>query len=151
MGKGRYLQRYPRALERMYLAARSLVLWLSPLMQRIGLERIEQLIRRPEEAAKRWIFDCQMCGQCVLHSTGMTCPMTCPKNLRNGPCGGVRTDGGCEVAPDVPCVWVQAFERSQRMERHGSDLMILQPPLNHRLDGSSAWINMIKHADQQDW
>ena len=26
-----------------------------------------------------------MCGQCVLHSTGMTCPMTCPKTLRNGP------------------------------------------------------------------
>ena len=38
-----------------------------------------------------------MCGQCVLHSTGMTCPMTCPKTLRNGPCGGVREDGDCEV------------------------------------------------------
>nr|WP_245947992.1 methylenetetrahydrofolate reductase C-terminal domain-containing protein [Halomonas montanilacus] len=29
-----------------------------------------------------------MCGQCILSSTGMSCPMNCPKSLRNGPCGG---------------------------------------------------------------
>jgi hypothetical protein len=118
-------------------------------MRRAGLERVEPWIRWPEEALKRLIFDCQMCGQCVLHSTGMMCPMTCPKNLRNGPCGGVRADGSCEVMPDMACVWVQAFERSQQMGRHANDLMILQLPLDRRLEGSSAWINMITHADQQ--
>ncbi|MGA1216231.1 MAG: methylenetetrahydrofolate reductase C-terminal domain-containing protein, partial [Candidatus Nanopelagicales bacterium] len=40
-----------------------------------------------EHAVKKPVWDCRMCGQCVLHSTGMTCPMTCPKTLRNGPCG----------------------------------------------------------------
>ena len=50
-----------------------------------------------EAAVKKPIWGCQMCGQCVLHSTGMTCPMNCPKMLRNGPCGGVRPDGNCEV------------------------------------------------------
>ena len=49
-----------------------------------------------ERSTKGPVFGCKMCGQCVLHSTGLTCPMTCPKTLRNGPCGGVRPDGGCE-------------------------------------------------------
>ncbi len=55
------------------------------------------------------VFGCSMCGQCVLHSTGLTCPMTCPKQLRNGPCGGVRADGGCEVKPEMRCVWLKAL------------------------------------------
>lgn len=32
----------------------------------------------------------------------------CPKRMGNGPCGGVRPDGGCEVAPHQPCVWMAA-------------------------------------------
>ena len=28
-----------------------------------------------EKVMKEAIFDCRMCGQCVLHSTGLTCPM----------------------------------------------------------------------------
>lgn len=28
----------------------------------------------------------------------------CPKRMVHGPCGGVRGDGGCEMAP-VPCVF----------------------------------------------
>ena len=26
--------------------------------------------------------------------------MNCPKTLRNGPCGGVRQNGGCEIKPE---------------------------------------------------
>ncbi len=44
-----------------------------------ALERIEHAVKGP-------VFGCRMCGQCVLHSTGLTCPMNCPKTLRNGPC-----------------------------------------------------------------
>ena len=65
-----------------------------------------------EKATKGPVFGCKMCGQCVLHSTGLTCPMTCPKTLRNGPCGGVRADGTCEVKPEMQCVWLKAYERS---------------------------------------
>ena len=57
-----------------------------------------------EDVVKKPVWDCRMCGQCVLHSTGMTCPMTCPKTLRNGPCGGVREDGHCEVKPEMRCI-----------------------------------------------
>ena len=39
------------------------------------------LIAKAEHAVKSPIWGCQMCGQCVLHDTGLTCPMTCPKTL----------------------------------------------------------------------
>ena len=68
-----------------------------------------------EKAVKGPIWGCQMCGQCVLHSTGMTCPMNCPKTLRNGPCGGVRANGNCEVKPEMRCVWLKGYERAERM------------------------------------
>jgi methylenetetrahydrofolate reductase (NADPH) len=72
-------------------------------------------VARAEHAVKGPIWGCQMCGQCVLHDTGLTCPMNCPKTLRNGPCGGVRPDGHCEVKPEMKCVWLKAVERSQKL------------------------------------
>ena len=53
-----------------------------------------------------------MCGQCALPVTAYACPMTCPKQLRNGPCGGVGMDGSCEVYPGMRCVWLMAYERA---------------------------------------
>lgn len=99
-----------------------------------------------EELSKGAIFDCRMCGQCVLHSSGMTCPMTCPKEMRNGPCGGVRLDGHCEVLPEMPCVWAQAWERSKRMPDYGGEFLRVLPPLDRALSGSSAWINEFSGA-----
>ncbi|MBF6309362.1 methylenetetrahydrofolate reductase C-terminal domain-containing protein, partial [Nocardia farcinica] len=58
-------------------------------MRRLSPTLAERVMIWGEVVLKGWIFNCQMCGQCILHSTGMTCPMTCPKKLRNGPCGGV--------------------------------------------------------------
>lgn len=100
-----------------------------------------------EKAGKGAVFDCQMCGQCILHSTGMTCPMTCPKNLRNGPCGGVRLNGHCEVKPEMRCVWVEAYERSQQMPKYGHELILIQPPVNRQLQDTASWVNMATGAD----
>jgi hypothetical protein len=72
---------------------------------------LKKLLPFVEHAIKKPVWDCRMCGQCVLHSTGMTCPMTCPKTLRNGPCGGVRENGHCEVKPEMQCVWLKAYDR----------------------------------------
>lgn len=102
-----------------------------------------------EHASKGPLFDCRMCGQCVLHQTGMTCPMTCPKELRNGPCGGVRADGGCEILPDMRCVWLSAWERAARMPRYGREIEKILPPLDRRLTGTSAWINDFTGAAAQ--
>src|SRR5947207_12923571 len=106
-----------------------------------------------EHAVKAPVFDCRMCGQCVLHSTGMTCPMTCPKTLRNGPCGGVREDGHCEVEPSMRCVWLKAYERSQTMpllpRKWREDFDHLPPPVNNALRGESSLANLVTGRDRE--
>ena len=105
-----------------------------------------------EHALKAPIWDCRMCGQCVLHSTGMTCPMTCPKTLRNGPCGGVREDGHCEVVPEMRCVWTKGYGRSQKLPMPKSwraEFNHLRPPVDNTLRGSSSWLNLVSGRDRQ--
>jgi hypothetical protein len=149
MGFGSWLRDHPTWLERAYDWTHALFRRLEPLIARLGYERSERLLLVPEEVGKKIVFDCRMCGQCILHSTGMTCPMTCPKNLRNGPCGGVRANGHCEVIPEMRCVWVEAYERSSEMKTYGHEMIMLQPPVNRRLEGTSAWINMLTGADKR--
>ena len=140
-----WLQKYPHFLEIVYdltdLSLRPFKRWLKP-----G-GRMEKSFTAIEKAGKGAVFNCKMCGQCVLHSTGMTCPMNCPKHLRNGPCGGVRLDGNCEVKPEMPCVWAVAYERALEMPKYGHEFAALQPPMNNQLKGSSSWINMFHEID----
>ncbi len=108
-----------------------------------ALTRALEIVVLPLElASKKAVFGCKMCGQCILHETGMTCPMGCPKTLRNGPCGGVRMNGHCEVIPEMMCVWVKAERRSRWLPWRGAILRI-QPALDWSLKGSSAWINAL--------
>lgn len=140
-----WLQKYPHFLEIDYdlteVCLRPFKRWMKP-----G-SRIEPMVIFIEKAGKGAVFNCKMCGQCILHSTGMTCPMNCPKYLRNGPCGGVRLNGHCEVKPEMVCVWIVAYERSLRMPTYGHEFAALQPPLNNQLKGSSSWINMFHGID----
>jgi len=109
--------------------------------------RLDILLRPIEAFIKKPIFGCQMCGQCVLHSTGLVCPMTCPKNLRNGPCGGVRKGGNCEVYPEKACVWVTAQRRSLRLP-WPDELHDLRPPVDWSIQGSASWVNLMTGRDQ---
>lgn len=141
----RWLQRFPHLLELLYDLFE---FGLSPLKRFfIPGGRGEGLIIAIEKAGKSAVFNCKMCGQCILHSTGMTCPMNCPKHLRNGPCGGVRSSGHCEVKPEMVCVWVEAYQRSLKMPKYGRQFASLQPPMNNQLKGSSSWINMFHGID----
>ena len=139
VGLLRSLQDRPHLLEVAYAAARRMLGLVRPWVTPGSL--FGRALIPLERATKGPLFDCRMCGQCVLHHTGMTCPMTCPKHLRNGPCGGVRPDGGCEIVPEMTCVWLQAWERSKAMPLFGADILRILPPLDGRLKGSSAWVN----------
>lgn len=127
----------------------------NPLYRRLAawLERAPRARRwftAAERRGKEALFGCRMCGQCALPVTGYACPMTCPKQLRNGPCGGVGPAGECEVHPDVRCVWVVAYERASAAG-HGDDLTVLQRPVDHRLTGTSSWVNYWLGRDEGLW
>ncbi|MFC3571642.1 methylenetetrahydrofolate reductase C-terminal domain-containing protein [Paracoccus simplex] len=133
--------RHARGLERLYRILAALFLRLHPLWQALGYARAERPVRFVERQVKGLLFDCRMCGQCVLSATGMSCPMNCPKQLRNGPCGGVRADGHCEVAPEMPCAWVKAWEGARRMAQ-GDAILAVQKPVDRRLAGRSSWLDV---------
>ena len=143
----RWAVRHAKVLTSLYTVVERLFVRLTPMWHRIGLKRLDRVLVLFERPTKKLLFDCKMCGDCLLSSTGMSCPMVCPKNVRNGPCGGVRTNGHCEVIPEMKCIWVTAFERSKQMPAFGSEMMHLQPPLNRQLEGSSAWINILSGKD----
>jgi len=59
-----------------------------------------------------WVEMCGACGDCFLDRTGGVCPMVrCAKGLLNGPCGGTRKGGMCEIDPDKDCAWVLVHRR----------------------------------------
>ena len=109
-----------------------------------------RLFTAAERKSKEDLFGCRMCGQCALPVTGYSCPMGCPKELRNGPCGGVGPGGACEVYPDRRCVWVAGYERAASAG-HADDLRRLQRPVDHRRFGESSWLNYWAGRDDSLW
>jgi methylenetetrahydrofolate reductase (NADPH) len=104
-----------------------------------GVEGLELAVKRP-------LFGCQACGNCVLGHLEYVCPETCPKHLRNGPCGGTYL-GRCEVV-DQPCVWVGVHSRARAAGRV-QDLLTSVPPPDRALQGTSSWINYLLERDSR--
>ena len=75
------------------------------------------------------------------------CPQTCPKQLRNGPCGGTN-NGQCEVIPEQACIWVRVYERAKT----ANELELLKvyiPPPDRPLQGTSSYINYFLGRDSR--
>ncbi len=132
--------RHARGLETCYRLFEMVLVALGPVWTWLGYARLERPVAALERVVKGLLFDCRMCGQCVLGATGMSCPMNCPKQLRNGPCGGVRADGRCEVDPQMQCVWVEAIAGSTRMREGSAAVHIVQFAVDRRLEGRSSWL-----------
>ena len=121
--------------------ARAMFAWIDrrPTMSHF-LERAEFAIKSPA-------FGCEACGNCVLPDMQYVCPQTCPKQLRNGPCGGTN-NGQCEVIPERSCVWVRVYDRA----KHAGEIPLLRiyiPPPDRSLKGTSSWINYFLQRDSR--
>ena len=75
---------------------------------------LAQQLERFEDAIKSPLFGCQACGNCVLGCMEYVCPETCPKKMRNGPCGGANKNGTCEVADRAVHMGVR-YTRERRL------------------------------------
>jgi len=107
---------------------------------------VERVVERAEFVLKSPLFGCQACGNCVLGAMEYVCPQTCPKNLRNGPCGGTLL-GRCEVV-DQACIWNEVFERAKTANRM-DELLEYIPPRNPALKGTSSWVNYFLNRDNR--
>ena len=101
-----------------------------------------------EHVGKTVMFDCQNCGDCALFDVAFLCPMSqCPKQQRNGPCGGSK-DGWCEVYPgERLCVWVRAYGRLKRYGESESIGEYIVPPCNWDFMHTSSWLNFYLGQD----
>ena len=75
-----------------------------------------------------WLARCAACGDCVLGETFGFCPVArCAKSLSNGPCGGTRKNGKCEIDENIDCVWYQIYERAKARGKVEQLLKVRKP------------------------
>jgi methylenetetrahydrofolate reductase (NADPH) len=101
---------------------------------------------RFEFYSKKEVFGCQNCGNCVLGSMEYVCPQTCPKQMRNGPCGGTF-HGACEVI-DQECIWVRVMARAEASSTI-DQLKVFIPPPDRQLTGTASWLNFYLGRDSR--
>jgi len=116
--------------------------------QKVEGTKMEVLFHKLEHLTKVMLFDCKDCGDCALIDVAYLCPMSqCPKNQRNGACGG-SFEGWCEVYPGKKqCVYVRAYAR---LKKHGEEARLekgIVPPCNWDLYQTSSWINFYLGKD----
>jgi methylenetetrahydrofolate reductase (NADPH) len=115
---------------------------------RISGTKMEKIFHGLEHLIKVIIYDCKDCGDCALIDMAYLCPMSqCPKNQRNGACGG-SFEGWCEVYPGKKqCVYVRAYAR---LKKHSEETQLekgIVPPCNWDLYQTSSWINYYQGKD----
>ncbi|QDR78978.1 methylenetetrahydrofolate reductase C-terminal domain-containing protein [Sporomusa termitida] len=109
---------------------------------------LKQPFTLAEYTTKTVTNECRFCGDCAMHELGFICPMSqCPKQQRNGACGGSR-DGWCEVYPgQQKCIYVKMYEGFKgqgKEERMKSKYMA---PCNWDLHRTSSWLNYFNDRD----
>ena len=112
------------------------------LAEEIDGSRMEPVFSKAEHLIKTVLYDCRNCGDCALFDVAYLCPMSqCPKNKRNGPCGG-SFEGWGEVYPrKKKCVYVRAYARLKKYKEEGTLEKSKVPPCNWELFQRSSWIN----------
>jgi methylenetetrahydrofolate reductase (NADPH) len=98
--------------------------------------------------SKAILYGCKDCGDCAVFETAYLCPVShCPKNQRNGPCGGSYL-GWCEVYPgEKQCIWVRAYQRLKSQGKEDSIGNIFVPPQDWALWQTSSWLNYFLGRD----
>ncbi len=101
-----------------------------------------------ETNTKALCFKCRDCGDCALPDMAFCCPQgRCPKQQRNGPCGG-STRGMCEVYPDEkPCVWTRVYPRLKGAKKLEEMRTRYVSPRKMELAYTSGWANYFLGRD----
>lgn len=109
---------------------------------------LEEPFNLMERVIKTISNECEECGDCALVDLAYLCPMSqCPKNQRNGACGGSR-DGWCEVYPEEQkCLYVRVYDRLKAYEEEEKLRDNWVPPVDWDLTHNSPWRNYFLGRD----
>ncbi len=110
--------------------------------RRVAGTKLDRPFHKLEHLTKVVLFDCKDCGDCALIDTAYLCPMSqCPKNQRNGACGG-SFQGWCEVHPGKRrCIYVRAYARLKARGQESQLEASSVSPCNWDLYQTSSWQN----------
>ncbi len=123
-----------------------------PIFRKVAEMIDKSFLKKPftyfEYITKTITNECEACGDCALHDLGFICPMSqCPKQQRNGACGG-SYDGWCEVYPDTQkCIYVDMYEKFKAVNREEAMKDGYIPPCNWDLHNTSSWLNYFNGRD----
>ena len=108
--------RHARGLDRFYGVFERLLVRLAPLFAAIGYRRLERPFAAVERGVKGLLFDCKMCGQCVLELHRHVLPDELPEEAAQRPLRrGARRMATARSMPEMRCVWVLAFAGAERI------------------------------------
>ncbi|MFB3779218.1 MAG: methylenetetrahydrofolate reductase C-terminal domain-containing protein [Bryobacteraceae bacterium] len=145
-----FKQRLSRAAHRLLIAPDSVgARFLAPRLN-TGQRGFWSALLAPSSLYRKATLGCMSCGDCIQDCLSYAgCSMRwCYKELRNGPCGGSRTDGTCEARPEQPCIWNQVYEATlaagQDPRRFAE---VIMPPRDWSLDRTNALVNRLAGAD----
>lgn len=72
---------------------------------------------------------CRLCQTCLKEQTFGICPVrACAKGLNNGPCGGTRQGGQCEVG-SRRCGWALIFQTAKKQ----GGVLQLESTVNYKM------------------
>jgi methylenetetrahydrofolate reductase (NADPH) len=128
----------------------SIAPWLRKVCQWLDKSKFGSfLMHLLEDPLKILLLSCQRCGDCGIQHIAFQCPESgCPKNTRNGACGG-SLEGKCEVKPEKQCIWVKAYKRWASINCHDQIFEDFVPPRMWELNHTSSWINFHMKRDHQ--
>jgi methylenetetrahydrofolate reductase (NADPH) len=104
----------------------------------------------PSFIYRKAALGCVSCGDCIQeHLNYAGCSMRwCYKELRNGPCGGSRTDGTCEARAELACIWNMAYLSTLASgEDPRKFARFIIPPRDWCLDRTNALANRLAGLD----
>ena len=81
---------------------------------------------------KKLLAGCRDCSSCRLPKTFYICPEQCPKGLANGPCGGTKIDGTCELGA-MECIHSKMMRLAVWLNQVDSLEEQIIPPVTRRL------------------
>ncbi|MEW6621534.1 MAG: methylenetetrahydrofolate reductase C-terminal domain-containing protein [Bacillota bacterium] len=121
---------------------------MKSIAKKVDGSSLENLYHGIEHLGKVLMYDCKDCGDCALLDLAYICPMSqCPKNQRNGACGGSYY-GWCEVYPNKrKCIYVKAYSRLKKYQEESKLDSYHVEPCNWDLYQTSSWINFYLGRD----